>query len=145
MDIRLDISAGKTDAPASLERKSKMSHLGKTGSQKNKIPKTSAHDTEYLAKSDKIVDDINHGQMPSQSQGAIRSSQRSKNKNKKLDIAGRVNCKESLDTADSPLSTVTCDGCGIRSHIFCLGYDDTSFGQIHLDLISIILGWRCHG
>ena len=42
------------------------------------------------------------------------------------------------------LSTVTCDGCGIRSHIFCLGYDDTSFGQIHLDLISI-LGWRCHG
>ena len=61
-----------------------------------------------------------------------------------MDIAGCVNCKELLDTADSPLSIVTCDGCGIRSHIFCLGYDDTSFGQIHLDLISI-LGWRCHG
>ena len=144
VDIRSDISAGKTDAPASLKRKSKMSHLGIAGSQKNKIPKTSAHDTKYLDKSDKIADDIDHGQVQSQSQVAIRSSQRGKNKNKKLDIAGCVNCKESLDTADSPLSTVTCDGCGIRSHIFCLGYDDTSFGQIHLDLISI-LGWRCHG
>ena len=49
-----------------------------------------------------------------------------------------------MDTADFPLSTVTCDGCEIRIHIFCLGYEDTSFGQIHLDLISI-LEWRCHG
>ena len=141
--IGSNTSAARNGAPVSLKRKFKLSHLGLDGSQKNKIPKTSAHDINCLAESDRIVVDIDHSQEQSHSQGAIRSSQRSKNKNKKLDIAGCVNCKESLDTADSLLSIVTCDGCGIRSHIFCLGYDDTSFGQIHLDLI-FILGWRCH-
>jgi hypothetical protein len=51
-------------------------------------------------------------------------------------------CDDVIDTKDSALSAIVCDGCGRSSHVFCLGYD-VEFDQTLKDLISII-GWKCH-
>ena len=102
------------------------------GSHKNKVSRTNVQSTKNSLEPSVIVN----------SQNGQNFKEKKPNK---LNISGCCICKESINSTTSDensLAVVTCDDCGCHYHVFCLGFDNASFSQLHLDLISII-GWKC--